>query len=124
MPDDIIDVTTYTKRTYLGVGYIHVFKNDKTGEVINVPCTQEDNDALGQPNATIPTLADHTWLKTVGGGYKVDTPDTTLGENEYFIKDGLFFIGREDIKIEEKTVEKVVAPQEALSEALAQIEVC
>lgn len=72
-----------TKRNYLGVGYVHIFKHDKTGEETVVPCTQEEYEALALPNAINPTLEGHTWVHSAGGTIKVDSPTTLLGENEY-----------------------------------------
>lgn len=82
-----------TKRKYLGEGYVHVFKNDKTGAFVNVPCTKEEYEALGLPggNKNNPTKAGHTWQCSCGGTVKVDTPDSLLGFNEYCdYKDGYF----------------------------------
>lgn len=74
-----------TKREYLGEGYVHVFMNDKTGDIVNIPCTEQEYHRLGEAEGTQfnPTLEGHTWLNSQGGTLKVDTPDTTLGENEY-----------------------------------------
>ena len=72
-----------TKRNYLGVGYVHIFTNNKTGDDVGVECTQEEYAALSLPNAVNPTLEGHTWSHSAGGTIKVDSPTTLLGENEY-----------------------------------------
>lgn len=79
-----------TKREYLGDGYVHHFSNDKTGKVVHVPCTKEEYEKLGGKDGSSfnPTLKGHTWLYSSGGTIKVDTPDTTLGEDEFCIKNG------------------------------------
>jgi hypothetical protein len=77
-----------TKRNYLGEGYIHVFSNIETGEIVNVPCTKAQYEKLGKKNGARfnPTLEGHEWKGSFGGTDKVDTPDTTLGIDEYCIK--------------------------------------
>tara|TARA_R110000868_G_scaffold86958_1_gene243508 strand:- start:977 stop:1369 length:393 start_codon:yes stop_codon:yes gene_type:complete len=69
-----------TKREYLGDGYVHQFINIATGEVVLIPCTEEDYNALTTKS---PSLEGHTWQGSTGGTYKVDTPNTVLGLNEY-----------------------------------------
>ena len=69
-----------TKREYLGEGYVHQFKNIATGEVILVPCTLEEYNSL---STNRPSLEGHIWQGSTGGTYKVDTPNTVLGLNEY-----------------------------------------
>lgn len=78
---------TLTPRTYLGVGYIHTFKNDTTQELVNVPCTQAEYESLAgvDGSSNNPALAGHTWVSSSGGTIKVDTADTLLGEDEYCI---------------------------------------
>lgn len=72
-----------TKKTYLGKGYIHVFKKKEDGKEIVVPCTQEDYDALSLPNAPQPVLTGYEWSHSAGGTIKVDTPTTILSDGEY-----------------------------------------
>lgn len=73
------------KKQYLGLGYVHKFQNNETGEIIFVPTTQEYYESMsgigGSKNN--PTLDGHTWLCSGGGTIKVDNPDTMLGDNEY-----------------------------------------
>ena len=73
------------KRSYLGIGYLHHFKNDSTGELVFIPCTQQEYERLGQEGGSDfnPTLDGYTWVCSEGGTIKVDTPDTVLGKNEY-----------------------------------------
>ena len=79
-----------TKREYLGEGYIHYFKNNETGEMKYVPCTEQEYVKMGQPGGAQfnPSLDGHTWEGSGGGSIKVDTPDTMLHEGDYTIKDG------------------------------------
>ncbi len=76
-----------TKRNYLGEGYIHVFSNNETGEIVNVPCTKAQYEKLGKKNGARfnPTLEGHTLIGSLGGTIKVDTPDTMLGFDEYCV---------------------------------------
>jgi hypothetical protein len=76
------------KRNYLGEGYIHVFSNNETGEIVNIPCTKAQYEKLGKKNGARfnPTLEGHEWKHSSGGTDKVDTPDTTLGVDEYCVK--------------------------------------
>lgn len=77
------DKITLTKRNYLGKGWVHLFINNKTGEEVIVPCTEEEYHALNVPNPVNPTMDGHTWNSSWGGTIKVDTPNTILGDNEY-----------------------------------------
>ena len=82
-----------TKRTYLGVGYLHLFQNNTTNEFIYVPCTDAEYASLSGVGgaANNPTLGGHTWRASFGGTIKVDTPDSTLGIDEYCdYEDGYF----------------------------------
>lgn len=76
-----------TKREYLGEGYIHVFFHDKTGERLIIPCTQQEYERMGEVGGAQynPVLEGYTWSHSEGGTYKVDTPDTILGDDEYCI---------------------------------------
>jgi len=80
-----VTTKTLVKRTYTGVGYIHMFKNTTTGVITNVPCTQQEYASLGQTggNQFIPTLAGNVWIGAGGGTISVNTTDTTLAENDY-----------------------------------------
>lgn len=68
------------KKNYLGVGYIHTFLNNETGEATIVPCTEQEYLNIGSVK---PTLEGHTWEHSAGGTIKVDNPDSTLGVGEY-----------------------------------------
>lgn len=74
-----------TKRTYLGDGYVHRFKNDTTGEVIYEECTQEEYERLGLPGGSQfnPVKLGHTWTGSMGKTIKVDTSNSLLGVNDY-----------------------------------------
>tara|TARA_R110000868_G_scaffold216847_1_gene466992 strand:+ start:28 stop:390 length:363 start_codon:yes stop_codon:yes gene_type:complete len=76
-----------TKREYLGVGYIHQFKNDETDEIVLIPCTEEEYTRMGGEGGSQfnPVMKGHTWECSFGGTYKVDTPTTLMGGNEYCI---------------------------------------
>lgn len=82
-----------TKRQYLGVGYIHTFKDNETGKLVNIPCTEEEYKSL-QDNQSVennPKRDGLTWVCSYGGTIKVDTEDTLLGVDEYCdFKDGYF----------------------------------
>ena len=77
------------ERQYLGIGYIHMFKHEKTGDLKIVPCTLPEftDSSIHQP-----VLADYTWVGSTGGTAKVDTPDTILGEMEYCVINGKVLI--------------------------------
>lgn len=83
-------IVNLTKKNYLGVGYIHTFKN--ADGVVNVPCTKEEYDALALPNAVNPTLEGYEWAGSSGGTIMVDNPDTLLKENEYCDYNGRYFL--------------------------------
>lgn len=100
------ELTKLTPRTYLGDGYFHWFKNDKTGEEVTVECTQEEYEALGLPGAGPAVLEGHTWLSSAGGTVKVDTPSGFLGENEYTVRGGE--------KVVRTAKEEVLLPPEAV----------
>lgn len=76
-----------TKREYLGIGYIHQFRKNDTGETLLVQCTEEEYNKLGQKDGSKfnPVQPGYTWECSFGGTYKVDTPSTLLGEDEYCI---------------------------------------
>src|SRR3990167_6290896 len=74
-----------TKKQYLGKGYLHRFRNNLTGELVWVECSQEEYERMGRKGGHQfnPTLLGHTWLFSTGETIKVDNPDTVLGNNEY-----------------------------------------
>lgn len=79
-----------TERTYLGEGWLHRFKNNETGEVVYIECSEAEYRRLGEIGGSKynPILEGHTWEYSLGGTIKVDTPNTILGDNDYCIKDG------------------------------------
>jgi hypothetical protein len=112
-----------TKRNYVGVGYNHRFTNDTTGEIVYVPCTQEEYEALGLPGGAKnnPTLDGHTWVCSEGGTCKVDTPTGVLGENEYVEFEGKVvarFAGIEDAGEQFKVLPLVAVTSDKIDEAV------
>lgn len=109
-----------TKRNYLGVGYVHRFQNNETGEIINIPCSKEEYERMGRKGGSIhnPVKDGFTWLCSWGETVKVDTEDTVLKENEYCDYKGGYFVvlKRKDGKLEAKSLplNKIVA--DAISE--------
>lgn len=87
-------IVELTKKEYLGEGYIHQFRNDKTGEIVTVPCSEEEYSALSGHNGHLnnPTMEDHTWIGSCGGTVKVDSKTSLLGENEYCEFKGKYFV--------------------------------
>jgi len=79
-----------TQRTYLGVGYVHCFLNESSGEDEFFPCSEAEYLKLGEVggNAHNPVRAGYTWKYSLGGTDKVDTPNTLLGVDEYCIRNG------------------------------------
>jgi len=90
-----------TERNYLGVGYIHVFKKDVTDEIVKVQCSEQEYTSL-ETDDFQPSLTGHTWLHSEGGTYKVDTPDGTLGEDEYCEANGEKIVNLKDATWEKK----------------------
>lgn len=95
------DKIPLTKRQYLGQGCVHIFTNDKTGELAVVPTSQEEYDSLALANPSNPTLEGHTWVQSQCGT-KVDSPTTLLGENEYCEIGGKYEVVVKDTKGEYK----------------------
>lgn len=74
------------KREYLGEGFFHYFKENKTGDVVSVECTRAEYEALGEPGSAQPFMKGCTWDHSAGGTVKVDSADGFLGEGEYTVK--------------------------------------
>lgn len=74
-----------TKKEYLGKGYVHIFQNNTTQEILYVPTTAEQYTSMGGKDGYLnnPTMAGHTWLCSSGETVKVDNPDETLHQGEY-----------------------------------------
>lgn len=85
---------TLTKRNYVGQGYVHIFQNNKTGEILNVPCTQEIYEAMGKEGGEKfnPTLVGYTWISSVGDVAITDSPDLLIKEGEYYEKDNKYVV--------------------------------
>ena len=74
---------------YLGEGFFHWFRNNKTGEEISVECTEAEYNTMtvkgGAENN--PAKRGHIWLYSWGGTVKVDTPSGFLEEGQYTRRD-------------------------------------
>ena len=83
-----------TKRNYLGLGYVHQFKNNLTGEIVFVPCTKEEYKRMGEKDGSKynPTKDGFTWMCSLGETIAVDSPDTMIKENEYCDYKGGHFV--------------------------------
>lgn len=81
-----------TKREYLGLTYVHIYTDDVSGDEVVVECTQGEYEALELPNPVNPTKKGCTWVKSLGGSIKVDTPTTLLGVDEYCDWNGGYFV--------------------------------
>ena len=77
-----------TERQYLGVGYVHQFTNDETQETVFIPCAELEYTRLGLEGGSQfnPVLEGHTWVSSLGGTHKVNTVDSILGKDEYFVR--------------------------------------
>lgn len=89
-----------TKKQYLGVGYVHRFQDNITGEIINVPCSKEEYEAMGMVDGhkNNPVKEGYTWLCSWGETIMCDNPDTVLKENEYCDFNGDYFVVLKDDK--------------------------
>ena len=78
------------KRNYLGVGYVHVFINDTTGETLIVPCTEKEYTRMSEKDGQKynPVREGYRHDHSLGGTFKVDTPSSMLGDDEYCEADG------------------------------------
>jgi len=88
-----------TKKQYMGVGYVHAFINDETGEVKYIPCSELDYTRLGEKDGhrLNPILEGFTWHHSEGGTISCDNPDTVLRENEYVdYEDGYFAMFKDE----------------------------
>jgi hypothetical protein len=73
------------KRKYLGEGYFHNYKNQKTGEIRYTETTKEQYESMGEVGGHVnnpENEGDWIWLDSVGGAIKVDSPTLLLSENE------------------------------------------
>lgn len=98
------------QRTYLGTSNFHYFKNDKTQETVIVESTEEDYVKMHGVAGTEfnPVLEGHTWMYSVGGTPKVDSPDGVLGKDEYCVVDQKAYVRFEgDEKIETVEVKPI-----------------
>jgi len=88
-----------TKKQYLGVGYIHQFVDNTTGETKYVPCSQADYEAVinFKTNVTA-TLQGCTFVSSSGGVIMVDNPDTVLKEDEYCDYNGGYYVFTRDVR--------------------------
>lgn len=83
---------TLTKKQYMGVGYIHTFRNNETKEIVYVPCSEKEYLSMGGVGGekNNPVLDGYTWMSSSGGTVMVDNPDTVLKEDEYVGVDGKY----------------------------------
>jgi hypothetical protein len=84
---------TLIERQYLGVGYIHMFKDNSTSTTKVVPCTLAEFNSI---KTTPPTMTGHTWIGSTAGTARVDTSDTILGKGEYCVIDGMVLVNKVD----------------------------
>lgn len=82
------------KRKYLGKGYLHFFRNKKTGEILVQETTKEHYEKMGKKIGSQynPVKTGYNWTHSSGETIKVDTPTTLLGENEYVEFEGKYFV--------------------------------
>ncbi len=82
------------EKQYLGDGYVHLFKNNKTEELVYIPTSKEDYERLGLPGGAQfnPVMDGHTWLYSLGGTIKVDNADGMLKDGEYCVTEKEAFI--------------------------------
>lgn len=75
------------KRNYLGESWVHAFRNDTTGDIKWVQCSQDEYVRMAGPNGAKfnPTLDGHTWVSSYGGSILVDSEDGVLHEDEYVV---------------------------------------
>jgi hypothetical protein len=85
------------KREYIGEGYTHWFRNNDTGELLAIPCSKEEYEAISLPNAKQPTLEGYSWAYSNGGTIKVDSPDGVMREGEYCVKDEKILVAKKDL---------------------------
>lgn len=118
----VIKVTNYnlvnpiklTKKEYLGVGYVHRFQDNITGEIINIPCSKQEYESMGGVDGykNNPTKDGFTWLCSWGETIMCDNEDTVLKENEYCdIGDKYFVVLKDekgDFKASKVTKDKIV----------------
>lgn len=86
----LVENTILTKRNIVGKWGFHVFEKD--GITVEVPCTEEEYNALALPNAGQPTKENFVWKFSYRTD-KFDTPTGFLSENEYAeYADGTFMV--------------------------------
>ena len=70
------------KRNYLGKGYVSVMKNTTTGEIKAVPITKERFEHVGKRLPDELDMPGWERVQSMGGTFKVDTPDSLMGIDE------------------------------------------
>lgn len=71
----------------VGERCFHYFTNQSTGEVVRVPCTDAEYDALALPGAGAPSYKkDFVW-KSSTREIKYDTPDGDLPPDSFYTLD-------------------------------------
>lgn len=86
-----------TRKQYLGVGYIHQFVDDNTGEIKYLPCNKTEYDDVNNFKSDVtPTLSGCTFVSSSGGVITVDNPDSILKEDEYCAYNGGYYVFTKD----------------------------
>ncbi len=89
-----------------GYGYYHAFKNDQTGEVMFVKCTNEDYTKLGEVDGDKhnPTLDGYTWSRSFGEVPEIEGRMIQDGEVYTIGNDQMAKINGLHVKLEEGDV--------------------
>lgn len=93
-----------TPRAYLGDGYIFEFRNNTTGEYLIESCTQAEYEAITVSALNNPVKAGWTFLGGAGGTIKVDTPNSTLGEDDYTDIGTEYAVGTRNLKVQKDEI--------------------
>ena len=81
---------TLIQANIIGTKCWNIFKMDD-GTTKNVPCTQDEYDALGLPDAPQPVIEGGSWSGACGGAYLFDTDSGDL-ESGHYAPEGDHFI--------------------------------
>lgn len=77
-------IRTLTEVGQVGERCFHYFTNQSTGEVVRVPCTDEEYNALSLPGAGAPAYQKGFVWKSSTREIKYDTPDGDLPPDSFF----------------------------------------
>jgi len=108
-------LVTLTQVAKVGERCFHYFKDSLSGEVVRVPCTDQEYDALALPNAPQPQHKDgFTWVHSCRE-IKYDTPDGDLPEDAYFtLESGKHIVrlaGKKPFELVEAKADDIVGNQ-------------